>query len=166
MFLEPEGRNWGAVVNWDDLGKFYAVIIILWTALLVFGVVWLVLHRQLQFIRIRNLPLAISSTLFLHIYLVKIFLAYTTNGHFLCSAEYWIMSIYLPLGIALYQAYLVQLRSVWEQQQKLVSPGSSLYETERKGLLQRWRSLSSLRKSYCFIGIGMVIQVSTPFVLE
>lgn len=166
MFLEPKGRNWGLIVNWDDLGKAYAVLIITWTVVLTFGVAWLIHNRHLPFIRVRNLPLAITSTTFLHLYLIKICLAYTTNGHFLCSAEYWIMSVYLPFGIALFQAYLVQLRSLWEQQQMLVSRSLDVRdrdcERRSKSLLQLWHDLSSSKKSYCVIGLGMVLQVGSP----
>lgn len=164
MFLEPKGRDWGSIVNWDALGKAYATLIVFWTGLLLLGIAWLIYQRQQPFIKIRNLPLAIASTLFLHVYLIKICLAYTTNGHFLCSAEYWIMSIYLPFGIALFQAYLAQLRGVWDQQQILVSRNSAMQaeKTDGKGLtvLDRWRKLSGLRKTYIFIGIGMLVQVS------
>ena len=160
MFLTPKGRNWGNVVNWDDLGKLYAGFIISWTIILLSGVAWLFRNRRLPFIRIRNLPLALSSTFFLHIYLVKICLAYTTNGHFLCSAEFWIMSIYLPLGIALYQAYLAQLRSLWEEQQKLVlSFNDRRHDKSIRGFVRRWQCLSSLKQSYCIIALGFIVQV-------
>lgn len=171
MYLEPKGRNWGDIVNWDDLGKLYAAIICLWTLILIFGVTWLILNRRLPHVKIRNLPLAIVSTLFLHIYLVKILLAYTTNGHFLCSAEFWIMSIYLPFGIALFQAYLTQLRSIWEQQQHLVRNDGlrhAIHVGSRASMVERWMRLSRLKKSYCFIAVGMLVQVGfwpvVPFV--
>lgn len=162
MYLEPKGRNWGDVVNWDGLGKLYAAVAIAWTAILTLGIAWLLVNRHLPHIRIRNLPLAIASTGFLHVYLIKILLAYTTNGHFYCSAEYWIMSIYLPFGIALFQAYLTQLRSVWEQQQRLVYSDAHRLEDDagsKGGIAARWRPLSRLNKSYCYIGVGMVVQV-------
>lgn len=162
MYLEPKGRNWGEIVNWDDLGKIYAGFTIAWTVIVVSGAAWLICNRRLPHIKIRNLPLALTSTAFLHIYLVKILLAYTTNGHFFCAAEYWIMSIYLPFGIALFQAYLTQLRSIWEQQQRLIHYDDDRQETNadsKSSLLDRWRALSRLHKSYCYIGIGMVVQV-------
>ena len=162
MFLEPKGRNWGATVNWDDLGKLYAALIITWTLVLLAGITSLLLKRRAPCIKLRNLPLAIASTAFLHIYLVKICLAYTTNGHFLCSAEYWIMSIYLPGGIALFQAYLAGLRSVWKEQRKLISGRTSEEHGEgaaRKGLLGWWHGLSSSKRSYCVIALGMLVQV-------
>jgi hypothetical protein len=84
-FVNPGGRNWSSTVNWDGLGKLYATIILVWTAFLLAGVAWLVRHRKLYFLKLRNVPLAVASTLILHLYLVKIFLAYTTNNHFPCG---------------------------------------------------------------------------------
>ncbi|OQO03527.1 hypothetical protein B0A48_10191 [Cryoendolithus antarcticus] len=166
MHLNPKGRDWGAIVNFDDLGKLYTVLIVIWTAWLFTGIAWLVWNRRLPFVRIRHLPVAIISTLFLHIYLVKIMMAYTTNGHFLCSAEFWIMSVYLPLGIALFQANCTQLRSIAERQERLLarhastdsqSPPRSLSIVGR--MWARWKDLSQAHKSYVFIGVGMLVQL-------
>ncbi|TKA39351.1 hypothetical protein B0A54_10369 [Friedmanniomyces endolithicus] len=121
MGLNPKGRNWGSLVNWDDLGKAYAAVLVIWTVALCAGTAWLVVNRRIPFIKMRNLPLAIASTAFLHVYLVKIMLAYTTNGHFTCAAEFWIMSIYLPFGIALFQANITQLRSISYRQSRILS---------------------------------------------
>lgn len=166
MGLNPAGRNWGPVVNWDDLGKFYTAIAIIWTIILCSGITWLVLHRNQQFIRIRNLPIAITSTVFLHIYLIKILLAYTTNGHFLCSAEFWIMNIYLPFGIAFFHANLVQLQSISRHQRRLFSNDDMTHDsaTQKKlsvwgWLRASWQGLTSAQKSYIFIGISLVVQV-------
>lgn len=167
MSLNPEGRNWGPLLNWDALGKAYAGAIIIWTTLLFSGIVWLIVHRHVAYIRMRNLPLAITSTCFLHIYLVKIFLAYTTNGNFTCTAEFWIMSIYLPFGISLFQANVMQLKSVSEQQGALLK--RQLSDTSTSELLPRqrtvhsirarWNGLTKLRKAYVCIGAGIGIQV-------
>ncbi|KAK5694083.1 hypothetical protein LTR97_009704 [Elasticomyces elasticus] len=169
MGLNPKGRNWGSLVNWDDLGKAYAGLIITWTLLLCGGVVWLIMHHRIPFIKMRNLPLAFLSTFFLHLYLVKIMLAYTTNGHFLCSAEFWIMSIYLPLGIALFQANITQLISISSRQSNLLSrqlSDSSLRSTSPKkkvmevsDLWSGWRNLNEVQKSYGFIGFFMLVQI-------
>ena len=163
MGLNPKGRNWGQLVNWDDLGKFYAGFIISWTVILYSGVLWLVLNRQLALVKIRNLPLSIAAISFLHVYLVKIFLAYTTNGHFTCRAEYWIMSIYLPFGIALFQASLVQLRSIFDQQQKLLryipDPIDKSSSGRVSGLRRYLTPRSRVQEAYIYIGVGMIVQV-------
>lgn len=165
-YISPKGRNWGSVVNWDDLGKFYDSLAIAWTVVLFAGISWLVAHRSLPCLKMRNLPLAITATCFLHIYVVKVLLAYTTNGHFPCSAEFWIMCIYLPFGIALFQANMTQLLSISTQQRRLLERDelslrqiSRTSGDENRGLWSRWRRLNSLRKTYVFIGIGMLIQV-------
>jgi hypothetical protein len=164
--VNPKGRNWGSLVNWDDLGKLYAGIAIAWTVILYSGATWLFINRNISFLKIRNIPLAIAAISFLHVYLVKILLAYTTNGHFLCSAEFWIMSIYLPFGIALFQANVAQLQSVSEQQQRLLDTeqSSDRRRTQRhssslRGLVARWQGLTALHKTYVLIGLGMLAQV-------
>jgi hypothetical protein len=159
--INPLGRNWGPLVNWDGLGKIYAGLIISWTVILYSGITWLVAHRHHPYLKMRNIPLAVAATTFLHVYLVKIMLAYTTNGHFLCSAEFWIMSIYLPFGIALFQANQVQLLNISTQQRKLLDGDRvSIQQPPRaRGLWSRRRGLTALKQTYVFIGIGMLLQV-------
>ena len=171
MGLEPLGRNWGDIVNWDDLAKAYAGFIIAWTGLLYVGVGWIVYNRNLPSVRIRNVPIAVLSVSFLHLYLIKIVLAYTTNGHFLCGAEFWIMSIYLPFGIALFQMNLVQLHSISEQQQQLLSSSESMSSVlssvpkNVRGFSAYWKSLSQAKRSYVYIGLGMLVQLIVTAVL-
>ena len=170
MGLNSKGRDWGKLVNWDDLGKSYAGFIISWTVIIYAGVIWLIMNRHLAFVEIRNLPLAIVAVSFLHVYLVIIFLAYTINGHFPCRAEFWIMSIYLPFGIALFQASLVQLRSVFDEQQKYLryTPeyGYNWPSQRVHGLWNYWTSRPKVQKAYFFIGLGMMVQVRTISVRE
>lgn len=163
--LSPKGRNWSNTVIWDDLAKFYAAFTIIWTVVLCAGMIWLVCNRRLSFLRIRNIPLAIVSTSLLQLYLIKIVLAYTTNGNFSCSAEYWIMGVYLPLGIAAFQANMMQLESLSQQQRRLLDEGSLLAKPLSrprglKGLVSRWHGLTTVRKTEVLIGIGLVVQVS------
>lgn len=167
MTLNPKGRDWGNLVNWDSLGQAYTAFIIIWTVILYAGVFWMIANRRLPSIKIRNVPIAVTSVSFLHIYLLKIVMAYTTNGHFPCSAEFWIMSIYLPFGIALFQANLVQLHSISDQQKKLLSSAASSTVSMRRssGLLGHWKNLPQLKKAYVYIGIGMAVQLIITAVL-
>jgi hypothetical protein len=166
MGLNPNGRNWGPLVNWDDLGKFYAAFTIIWTVVLGVGMGWLVVHRHLPYLRIRNIPLACAATCTLHVYLVKILLAYIVNGHFSCTAEFWIMSIYLPFGIALFQASMVQLLSISGQQKKLLDRQQNPLQQEvlrrqrgLRGMWLRWRAMTEMKRAEILIAIGMVSQV-------
>lgn len=171
VYISPEGRDWSSVVNFDALGKFYVAVVVAWTVILYTGVTWLILNRNLYFLRMRNIFLGIVSTSFLHLYLVKILLAYTTDGHFSCGAEFWIMSIYLPFGIALFQANMVQLHSVSGRQRKLLEGQAFLAqeavplrppEPGLRGLWKRWCAMTPARRTEILIGAGMAAQVYLP----
>ncbi|KAK5018346.1 hypothetical protein LTR16_001603 [Cryomyces antarcticus] len=164
--INSKGRDWGSVVNFDDLGKVYAAVAIVWTVVLSAGMAWLISHRHLSYLRMRNIPLAIAATATLHVYLVKILLAYTVNGHFSCDAEFWIMNIYLPMGIALFQANMVQLQSISGQQQKLLEGLRFALQAEKplrrpgfRGLWMKWRSMSAAKRAELLIAAGMVLQL-------
>jgi len=148
-----------------NAGKLYTGFIVVWSAILFGGIAWLLWNRRMPFIRMRNIPIVIASTLFLHVYLLKICMAYTTNGHFTCSAEFWIMSIYLPFGIALFQANVTQLRSISERQERLLSRQHSFNRTIALPnrsfagrLADRWSRLTYAQKNYVFIACGMAVQ--------
>jgi hypothetical protein len=76
------------------------------------------------------------------------------------------MSIYLPFGIALFQANVTQLRSIAEQQELILVRQSSFNGTPElthqnwvRSLMSWYRRLTQARKSYIFIAIGMIVQV-------
>jgi len=77
------------------------------------------------------------------------------------------MSIYLPFGIALFQANVTQLRSVAEQQELLLVRQSSFNGTPElahrnwlRRLSSRYTRLTQAQKSYIWIALGMLLQVS------
>jgi hypothetical protein len=170
FYINPNGRDWSSVVNFDDLGKIYVAIVVAWTVILYTGITWLILNRNLYFLKIRNIFLGIVSTTFLHLYLVKIFLAYITNGNFSCGAEFWIMSTYLPFGIALFQANMVQLHSISGRQRKLLQGQGQAFPAQEavllrlperglRGLWKKWCAISPARRTEILIGVGVVAQV-------
>lgn len=80
------------------------------------------------------------------------------------------MSIYLPFGIALFQANVTQLRSVAEQQEAILIRQTSHNGTPAlagqnwlRRLLNRGSRLTQAQKSYIFIAIGMIIQVRSCY---
>lgn len=156
----------GGPANMDALGLSIISFIGLCSALLVLGVAVLLYYRQLDFIRIRNIPLMISSVLMIHVYLIFACLTYPLNGTFPCNLEFWIMSVYFPTGVALYQAYNMQLLSLSVlQKQLLLQPAKFLNKLAPPrrtvtGLRVEWSRYSLLARTYLLIGIGVVIQVS------
>lgn len=87
----------------DMLGVFYIVITIIYTLFVAGELYLLYRHRSAFSIRIRNVKIVFAAVAMLHVYLVLVLLVYPENGAFPCSAEFWIMSIFLPLGMALFQ---------------------------------------------------------------
>lgn len=155
----------GGPANMDALGLSIISFVVLWTVLLAVGVAFLYRHRHLDFIRIRNVPLMISALLMIHVYLIFACLTYPLNGTFPCNLEFWIMSVYFPTGVALYQAYNMQLLSLSVlQKQLLLQPAKLLNKLAPPrrtvtGCRGQWSRLNLLARTYLLIAIGVVIQV-------
>jgi len=96
----------GGAPNTDALGIVYVIAAILYTIVLAGELFLLNRHRSAFCVRIRNLKVILSAISTLHVYLVLVLLVYPWNGLFPCSAEFWIMSVFLPSGMALFQGAL------------------------------------------------------------
>ena len=89
--------------NLDSLGYGYIAIAIAYTFIVLAGMIALFQLRKTHAVRIRSFPVICGTVIPLHIYLLLILLVYPLNGLFSCGWEFWIMSILLPLGMALFQ---------------------------------------------------------------
>lgn len=156
--------------TFDGLAKFYISVAIIWTTALLGGSAFLIVNRHEQCIRIRNLLLALSAVSCLHVYWILCMVAYSMGSKYPCAAEYWIMSIYLPLGIALFQANSMQLLSVFGIQEKLLFTAQQPYRphfiararSSSRSLFQ-WRQLNLVQRTELGIVVGMVVQVSASY---
>jgi hypothetical protein len=101
----------GGKPNTDALGIAWVVIAIAYTFVLAGELYLLSRYRSTFCVRIRSLKVVLSAVLTLHIYLVLVLLVYPWNGLFPCSAEFWIMSVFLPSGMAFFQGNLFHLLS-------------------------------------------------------
>jgi len=153
--------------NLDGLGIFYISVIAVWTAALIPGIVLLIKNRNLPYIRMRNVPLVVSAVCVIHVYWILCLAAYVLNGFFPCSTEYWIMSIYLPLGIALYHASNTQLLHVAGlQKQYAENDRMDVYKEKAQTQNRGWRrpvskfmSYGATKKTMSCIVVGMLVQV-------
>lgn len=93
----------GGAPNFDASGVVYVVAAIVYTIIL--GVELFLLYRQRSAfgVRLRGLEIVFTAVSMLHVYLVVVLLVYPLNGEWPCSAEFWVMSIFLPLGMAIFQ---------------------------------------------------------------
>lgn len=171
-YLNPGGHNWADAKNFDGYGISLIVFIVLYSIFFYAACTFLWLQRNNPAIRMRKIPLALLSILVLHVYLVIIFVVYPLNGTFPCGLEFWIMSIYLPIGIGLFQAQNQQLLIVSREQNLLKGidelyrplypnhgggPGGPRYWIWRLGLW--WRSVNTQNKYEGLVFVGMVVQV-------
>lgn len=172
VYMNPDGFDLSAHPNFDGWGISHVIVgtvytLALWTACLF---VWL--NRQHPMLAMRNIPLMLLAINCAHVYLYVLFLAYAMNGAVSCQWEFWWMSIYLPIGIGLFQAQNQQLLHVSRQQAELVVrddmykllpalPGSSIggpkYYMYRLKIW--WRDVNRQRKYEAYILVGMIIQV-------
>jgi hypothetical protein len=102
--LRPRALDGTTQPNIDALGIGYLVIAIAYTLLLTAELYLLYRRREAFCVRIRNIRVVFAAVLMLHIYLVLVLLVYPWNGLFPCSAEFWIMSVFLPSGMAFFQS--------------------------------------------------------------
>lgn len=168
-----QGYDGSMRYNTDGLGMTYISIVVVWTCLLVPVAIFLVKNRHLPFLRMRNIPLAIGAVATLHVYWILSLIAYVLNGYFPCTTEYWIMSIYLPLGIALFQASNSQLLSIATAQKKYTQ-GDALVKAQAganprvRGLRKYWQRLkayNATKNTMAWIGIAMTLQVTLSYLL-
>ena len=166
--LNPNGHDWAMKYNLDGYGIGYIVFTVLYSLAFFIGcgVVWY--HRNHPIMRMRKISLAILSLLMLHTYLVLILLLYPLNGYWPCAAEFWIMSIYLPIGIGLFQAQNQQLLLISRGQNELMLK-SEVYKplAPKDGFGKRlafhvrrwWETLGKQGKYEAFVAVGIVVQV-------
>ena len=119
VYLNPGGHNWGPQ-NYDGYAMSTVAVAVIYSALFYVTCFYVWYHRYHAVLRMRKMSLAILSILILHVYLFMIFMAYWLNGSYPCSVEYWCMSIYLPIGIGLFQAQNQQLLIVSKEQSQLL----------------------------------------------
>ncbi|KAJ9631233.1 hypothetical protein H2204_008318 [Knufia peltigerae] len=156
--------------NTDGLGFLYVGIVIAWTCLLIPAAIFLVRNRHLPFLRMRNIPLAVSAVAVLHVYWVLCMIAYVLNGFFPCATEYWIMSIYLPLGIALFQATNTQLFAIATAQKRYIlgDIGVMTEKAQAKGWRKYWQKLkayNATKNTIAWIGIAMGVQILLSLII-
>lgn len=152
-------------VAFDGVGIFWSVLAIVWTCILATGMIFLYTKRHMPMLRIRSLPLSFGAVICLHLYWLAVQLGYVYGALMPTAIEFWIMSIYFPFGIALFQASNSQFLHVSKAQKRFAGTDSfdSFREKPQKGkptLFERFRKLDYARRVLIYVGIGMAGQVS------
>lgn len=161
-----------AEIVFTTLGVFYIVLGVIWTSVLVLGLAFLYRHRRLPFLQIRKLPLVFTAIIVLHGYGFICTLGLTVGQVVPCDAQFWIMSVYLPVGMALLQAANSQFLHVAGQQRKFAKFNNleeyGLSEKHRpvdptlswwRRSIEKLRRLDKTTQILVYIGIGMIVEV-------
>lgn len=168
--VRPRKLDGERTPNTDALGITYVVIAILYTILLA-GELFMLYRRRSAFcVRIRNVKAVFATVSLLHVYLVLVLLVYAWNGLFPCQVEFWIMSLFLPFGMALFQACNAKVLNTYESQRRMTRnflEGSRKKNTSYtpRGLYHAWMELDAAGQVYCWTLVGLVLSVVPSFIL-
>ncbi|KAK6834979.1 hypothetical protein PG987_009673 [Apiospora arundinis] len=165
-------------IVYSPLGWTYIGLMIGWTLLVLAAMGFLFHHRRLPFLQLRRLPLVFSAIVILHIYAASCLLALTIGPLVPCDAQFWVMSLYLPCGMALLQAANVQFQHVATRQRKYAQFSTledrHVFERSvevdpalpwwRRGW-QRVQKANEVDRVLIYIGIAMGVQVALTFLI-
>ncbi|KAL5374050.1 hypothetical protein DPSP01_012231 [Paraphaeosphaeria sporulosa] len=162
----------------DRLGWAYIGLDIAWMVALVCGMGFLYYHRELPCIRIRRLPILFLGIIPLHLYGFVCVLGYVLGALVPCQAMFWVMSIYLPFGIAVFQTANSQFLHVASRQKQfahlsLQSDHAPLKQEEAERLSNsRWRRIlrgvdraDKIERMMVYIGIGLAVQLVVTLIV-
>lgn len=151
----------------NGVGIWWICWATVWTLLLLWGMGFLIRHRQMSMLKIRSIWLSLFSILFLHLYWASVQLGYVFGPLYPGDTQYWIMSTYLPLGIGLFHASNTRFLHVAQRQKQFIDKVDILnapisYKSSKSGgILGRFRELDYSAKAVILVSSGMFFQVSS-----
>ncbi|KAK4129828.1 hypothetical protein N657DRAFT_610514 [Parathielavia appendiculata] len=150
----------------DAIGVWWITFGAVWTVLLLGGMTFLYTKRNTPTLRLRGLSLTFASIILLHLYWITVQIGYSVGPLAPEVAEFWIMSIWYPFGIALFQAGNSQFLHVARAQSRFARPLSQMEtQYDEKQLLQKAIWLPRLllkdytKRMFVFVTLGMAVQL-------
>lgn len=153
----------------NGLGIFYLTFAAVWTCGLFGGMAYLWTKRNTQILRIRGLPISFAGILLMHVYWLCVVTGYTYAPLMAEVIEYWIMGLWLPLGIAMFHASNTRFLYVANAQKKYAKRSTEPYRifTRRPGRISLresvkvwWEQLDYSNKTLATVAVGMSLQVT------
>ncbi|KAH7019716.1 hypothetical protein EDB80DRAFT_206536 [Ilyonectria destructans] len=148
--------------NLDGLGIFWITFALSWTFIVAGGMIFLWRRRDMPMLRIRGLPLSFLAITLLHFYWGAVQTGYVWFPLAAPEIEFWIMSVYLPCGIALFHASNSRFLYVAKAQKELFASDTASIISKRattKSFFRRFRYLNYTQKILIFVGAGMAFQL-------
>ncbi|KAK2009689.1 integral membrane protein [Colletotrichum eremochloae] len=152
--------------KWDSIGIFYITFCATWTVIVLAGMAFLWANRKHPILKIRGLPLAFGSIIFLHMYWCMAQITYPIGGTMpvviAYDVQYFVMGIWFPLGIALFHASNSRFLHVAKLQRLQFTDNGSHYRRGCNGKKSSWlckfRNMEYGKRLMIFIWIGIVAQ--------
>jgi fatty acid desaturase len=153
--------------KWDRIGVFYIAFAATWTAIVVAGMAFCWYNRHLPILRVRNLQLAFSGIIFLHLYWIMAQITYPIGATMpiviAYDVQYFVMGTWFPLGIALFHASNLRFLQVARLQRQFANPDLKRRRgdngVQSSSIFYRIRNMTYDTKVMVFIIVGLVIQV-------
>lgn len=148
----------------NPVSIFWVVFGNVWTLAVVAGMAYLIANRNSPTIRIRGLGLSLSAIVFLHLYFWACQYGVMLGPIEPMVAQYWIMGIYLPCGVALFHASNSRFLHVAKLQKRYFRPESRLLASHPEpqsggGLVRRFQRLNYNSKMLIAVGASLFFQV-------
>jgi len=150
--------------NFDALGVFYVCFMGAWTALVLAGMAFLFWNRSTPILKHRGLPLSLAALTLLHLYWAAVQTVYAIGHLFPDGLEFWIMSIWLPFGVALFHASNSRFLHVARAQKRFAQPGGPGKKpaAHDASVLGRFRRMDYSGRMLAYVCVGMAFQVRRP----
>jgi len=156
--------------NWDRVGVFYVSFCATWTTIVLKGMTFCWYNRHMPILRVRGLPLAFGSIIFLHLYWCMAQITYPIGATMpiviAYDVQYFIMGIWLPLGIALFHAANLRFLRVAKLQKQFTHPdlkGKRGCNGKHSSWFSRIRNMEYTTEVMTFSITGVIIQVSPSY---
>ncbi|KAK5651643.1 hypothetical protein OQA88_11818 [Cercophora sp. LCS_1] len=151
-------------VRLNAVGIWWICFGAVWTAALAAGMSYLYRKRHTPMLRMRGLPLTFAGLILLHLYWATVQVGYAVGPLAPEVAEFWIMSIWYPFGIALFQAGNSQFLHIAKAQSRFARSSSQvtakwMKPTQKGGIFARLRRMEYSQRMFLFVTIGMACQL-------
>ncbi|ORY66168.1 uncharacterized protein BCR38DRAFT_408136 [Pseudomassariella vexata] len=145
----------------DAVGIFWITWASVWTVFILSGMGFLFQNRRMPLLRMRGLPLSFAAVVLLHIYWISVQIGYIIGPFVPDGAEFWVMGLWLPFGIALFHAANSRFLDVSSAQKKFAVTNAREKATasSKKTILSRLRCMGHTKRMLVFVGTGMVLQL-------
>jgi len=159
--VKPDSK---AEISLTPVSIWWCVWAVVWTIPVGLGMVYLIRNRHSPILRIRGLGLSLSAVVLLHIYwiLVQVGLMYGAVAP--GDTEFWIMGLFLPIGISLFHASNSRFLHVAKLQKKYVDGGKAILYSNpepknNRGLINRFHNLAYNTRILILVGAGIFVQI-------